>query len=323
MKILSWNVNGIRSYIIDKNTAKHKTKRILTKDSVLFEIITKYDPDVICFQETRLGQDNFENFMTESIKSFYPFQYWSASKGTGSRSGNRYSGTSIWCKKEPDEIITDIPGLNDTEGRVIQINYPNIIIINTYTPNAGSNLEYRLRTWEPCIKNHLKKIGKLGYPVVYCGDNNVANKKDVWFGDALENAWAKEIDFDKKKELMKKIKSKKKLHTGETFTPSYSLQERTAFFELLYETNFIDCFRHLKPDVFNEFTWFSIRDKKAFSSNRGWLIDRFLVQSKFSERIRNCKILRKIGIRDKEGHFISDHLPILLDINTNRKIIDL
>ena len=52
-----------------------------------------------------------------------------------------------------------------------------------------------------------------------------------------------------------------------------------------------------------------MRDKTSFKYNRGWLIDRFIVNSRYSDKINNCKILRKTGVRNEDGIFISDHLP--------------
>ena len=194
-----------------------------------------------------MGLDNRDLFTNPSICDIYPYQYWSSSSGTGGRSGNRYSGTTIWSKYKPINVEYDLIGLGDKEGRVVKLDFPNCIIINTYTPNSGSqNLEYRINHWEPVLKENLKHLNKLDIPVIYCGDFNVANKKDVWFGDALEATYEKTTDIATKKMILKKIKSKTKLHTGETFTPSYSKQERDAYNSLLDETSFIDCFRYLK-----------------------------------------------------------------------------
>ena len=95
MKIISWNVNGIRSNIVDWNNASYITPRNITSNSAIQEIIEKDDPDVICFQETRLGTDKYSLFDTSSINAKFKYRYWSSSQGSGARSGNRYSGVSI------------------------------------------------------------------------------------------------------------------------------------------------------------------------------------------------------------------------------------
>ena len=69
MKIVSWNINGIRSNIVDFTNAQNKTKRILIENSPLYKIIHTHNPDIICFQETRLGKDNYRLFDHKSINS--------------------------------------------------------------------------------------------------------------------------------------------------------------------------------------------------------------------------------------------------------------
>ena len=158
MKIISWNVNGIRSNILDFTKAANKKPRKLDSKSALGVLIEEYNPDIICFQETRLGKDNYKLFSDESVTSIFPYQYWSSAKKTKARSGNRYSGTSIWSKVEPDKITYEIPGLDNLEGRVIQVEFGNTVLITTYTPNAGSNWNYRLNKWEPAINKHISKL---------------------------------------------------------------------------------------------------------------------------------------------------------------------
>ena len=314
MKILSWNVNGLRSNIVDTNTAKYKKPRKLEENSPLKKIIDKYDPDIVCFQETRLGENLYNLFESDDIKNYFPYQYWSSSKGEKGRSGNRYSGTSIWCKIKPNSILYDAPGLNDKEGRFIQVNFKNHIIITTYTPNTGSNWDYRLNHWEPIIKNYLNILSKGEKKVIYCGDNNIANKKDIWFGDFLEKKYLQEKDLELKRKIAVRIRSKKKFHTGEQILCGYSKQEQDAYKSLLETCDLIDCFRVQNPGIIDAFTWFNIRIKNSFENNLGWLIDRFLVQKKFSHSIEDCRILSETGIRTSEGIFISDHLPIFLEI---------
>lgn len=315
MKIISWNVNGIRSNIVDSNTSAYKKPRILQEGSPLHRIIELYDPDVICFQETRLGPDLYKLFESESIKSHFPYQYWSSSKGEKSRAGNRYSGTAVWSKIEANSVIYDIPKLNDQEGRFIQVNFPNAIVITTYTPNTGSNWNYRLDTWEPAIRDYLRGLSSYSsIPVIYCGDNNIANKEDIWFGDCLEYRMQSEEEPVKKRELQKKIASKKTFHDGTTVLCGYSKAERDAFKRLLKECKLVDCFRLKNKDIVDQFTWFNIRIPKSFENNIGWLIDRFLIQNSKKDCVTDCKILSEIGIRNEKGTFVSDHIPIYLEI---------
>lgn len=315
MKIISWNVNGIRSNIVDTKTSAYKKLREIEKGSALHKIIQLYDPDVICFQETRLGPDLYKLFESDMIKSIFPYQYWSSSKGEKSRSANRYSGTAIWSKIEATSVSYDIPHLNDKEGRFIQVNFPTTIVITTYTPNTGSNWDYRLDIWEPAIRKHLKKLSLTSsIPVVYCGDNNIANKEDVWFGDCLEVRMKSEEDPVKKRHLQKTINSKKLLHNGTKVLCGYSKAEQNAYKTLLEECKLIDCFRLKNKDIIDQFTWFNIRIPKSVENNIGWLIDRFLIQNTKKDYVKECKILSEIGIRNDAGVFVSDHLPIYLEI---------
>lgn len=315
MKIISWNVNGIRSNIVDANSAKYKKRREIVAGSPLQKIIDEHNPDIICFQETRLGEDLYSLFESENIKQHFPYQYWSSSKGEKGRSQNRYSGTSIWSKTEPDSVLYDAPGLLDREGRFIQVNFGNLIVITTYTPNTGSNWDYRLKHWEPIIRAYLHTLSAGDTPVVYCGDNNIANRNDVWFGDLLDKKYEMEDDAKIKEYLRKQIMSKKNLHSGETTLCGYSVEEREAFQLLTSECDLVDCFRTKHPGIIDQFSYFNIRVRPSFENNMGWLIDRFLIQKKFSKSIMDCKILHETGIRTKEGVFISDHLPILLELD--------
>lgn len=314
MKIISWNVNGIRSNIVDTNTAKYKKPRIIAENSPLDKIISQYDPDIICFQETRLDTDLYHLFQSPEILEKFPHQYWSSSQGDKHRGGNRYSGTAIWSKYPAIKVLYDIPELQDREGRFIQLEFEHFILITTYTPNTGSNWKYRLEHWEPAIRKHLVKLSEGELPLIYCGDNNIANKNDVWFGKLLDRKFNQEEDPKEKKKLLSKIKSKKKFHTGQELLCGYSKEERAAYKHLLEEAQLIDAHRKLYPDNIDQFTYFSIRIKNSFQDNQGWIIDRFLITEKHQELIQDSKILSEIGVRNSEGVFLSDHLPIYLQI---------
>lgn len=317
MKIISWNVNGIRSNVVDFTKSVNKKPRKLDNGSALGFLIKKYDPDIICFQETRLGKDNYKLFKDDSIISLFPYQYWSSAKKTGARSGNRYSGTAIWSKIEPDKITYEVPGLDNIEGRVIQVEFGNTVLITTYTPNAGSNRDYRLNKWEPVINKHISKLIKSSKKIIYCGDNNIATKSDVWFGDLLEKKLKDELTKDENsdvtKYLKKIVKSKEKYHTGKTVMAGYSKEERDAYSKLLEKNTLIDCYKYKNPNSIDKFTWFNIRIPKSVTHNKGWLIDRFLIRKKDANKINECVIVHDLGVYYKDT-FISDHLPIFLNI---------
>ena len=314
MRIISWNVNGLRSNIVDFTSSKNKNSRKIIDNSPLDQLIKKYDPDLICFQETRLGEDNYHLFQSESIQKLFPYQYWSSSKGEGGRSGNRYSGTSIWSRIKPESVQYDIPEMNDQEGRIVQLEFTDTIVLGTYTPNTGSNWDYRLSHWEPVLQAYLCSLSKSDKKIIYCGDFNIANKCDVWFGDLLEKKYKDEEDPVVKKKYLRKVNSKKRLHTGKEIIPGYSLEERNAYQSLLKNTNMVDCFRVKNPTVIDQFSYFSMRIRGSHTNNSGWLIDRFIVPKKYENDITRCEIAHFIGVRNGDGNMISDHIPIFLEI---------
>ncbi|MEG2310521.1 MAG: exodeoxyribonuclease III [Clostridia bacterium] len=151
MKLISWNVNGIRA--------------ALTKG--FSEFMSKENADIFCIQETKMqaGQIdlNFFNYTT----------YLNSADKKG------YSGTAIFTKIKPLNVTYNL-GIDehDHEGRVITLEYNNFYLVNIYTPNSKrqlERLEYRMK-WENDIKNYLEKL-QLVKPVILCGDLNVAHEE--------------------------------------------------------------------------------------------------------------------------------------------------
>lgn len=148
MRLISWNVNGIRAV----------TKKGFT------DVLDELDADFVCIQETKAQPEQIE-LCTDN----YPYQYISSAKRKG------YSGTMILCKKEPLSIkySMDAPEFDD-EGRIITLEYPEFYLVTVYTPTSGDGLmrlNYRL-AWDEAFGDHLKSLDK---PVMICGDFNVAN----------------------------------------------------------------------------------------------------------------------------------------------------
>lgn len=154
MKIISFNVNGIRA--------------ILKKD--FKEDVSKLDPDILCLQETKAQDDQ----VAEALKEFNQYHIFSNSavkKG--------YSGTAILSKEKPLNVVCDIDEEeHDQEGRVIAAEFQNYYLVVVYVPNSGSELkrlDYRT-TWDNAFLNYLKKLEKKK-PVIVCGDFNVAHRE--------------------------------------------------------------------------------------------------------------------------------------------------
>lgn len=151
MKLISWNVNGLRACV---------TKGFL-------DFMKKEDADIFCIQETKLQEGQIDL----DLPGY--FQYWNYAEKKG------YSGTAVFTKKEPLSVSYGI-GIeeHDHEGRVITLEYPDFYIITVYTPNSQeelARLSYRMQ-WEEDFLSYLKTLEKKK-PVIFCGDLNVAHKE--------------------------------------------------------------------------------------------------------------------------------------------------
>ena len=151
MKLISWNVNGIRA--------------AMTKGFLDFAAET--DPDVLCVQETKMQEGQAE----VPLEGYH--QYWCSADKKG------YSGTAVFTKEEPLSVTRGI-GIDehDHEGRVITCEYPEFYLVNVYVPNAQDGLkrlDYRMK-WEDDFRAYLKSLEEKK-PVITCGDFNVAHKE--------------------------------------------------------------------------------------------------------------------------------------------------
>lgn len=151
MKLISWNVNGIRACV---------TKGFL-------DFFKEVDADIFCLQETKL-QEGQINLDLEGYN-----QYWNYAEKKG------YSGTAIFTKAEPLSVSYGIDiEEHDKEGRVITLEFEDFYMITVYTPNskqALERLEYRMK-WEDDFRAYLKNL-ETKKPVIVCGDLNVAHKE--------------------------------------------------------------------------------------------------------------------------------------------------
>lgn len=148
MKLISWNVNGLRA-VMGKG---------------FMDAFTALDADVFCLQETKLQQGQIDLALPDY------HQYWNYAERKG------YSGTAIFTRQEARSVRYGI-GVeeHDHEGRVITLDMGDFYLVNVYTPNAQrelTRLDYRMR-WEDAFLAYLQGLDK---PVVFCGDLNVAHK---------------------------------------------------------------------------------------------------------------------------------------------------
>ncbi|MFQ9514518.1 MAG: exodeoxyribonuclease III [Eubacterium sp.] len=151
MKLISWNVNGIRACV----------------NKGFMDFFNEIDADIFCIQESKMQ----EGQLVLDMPGYY--QYWNYAEKKG------YSGTAIFTKKEPVSVSYGI-GIeeHDREGRVITLEFEKFYMITCYTPNSQNELkrlDYRMQ-WEDDFKAYLKELEKTK-PIILCGDLNVAHKE--------------------------------------------------------------------------------------------------------------------------------------------------
>jgi len=150
VKLISWNVNGLRA-VLRKN---------------FLEFVDAEQADALCLQETKCGPNDVEQLWTARYAS-----YWNCAEKKG------YAGTAIFSKRRPLNVSTGIGiALHDTEGRVLTAEYDQFFLVNVYVPNSQrelTRLEYR-QTWDRDFLRYLKSLEQRK-PVVICGDMNVAH----------------------------------------------------------------------------------------------------------------------------------------------------
>ena len=153
MKIISWNVNGIRA--------------VLKKG--FLDFMNQEKPDIICIQETKASPEQVDLNLDD-----YPYKYWNSAIKKG------YSGTAIFSKIKPITIENNLQiEKHDQEGRVICFELDNYYLVTVYTPNSKrdlSRLNYRYQEWDVDFLKYLKKLESIK-PVIFCGDLNVAHKE--------------------------------------------------------------------------------------------------------------------------------------------------
>ena len=179
MKLISWNVNGLRACV----------------GKGFLEYFNEQQADIFCLQETKLQEGQIEL----ELNGYH--QYWNYAEKKG------YSGTAIFTKKEPISVQYGI-GVekHDNEGRVITLEFEKFYMVTVYTPNSQeklARLDYRME-WEEEFRNYLLELDKLK-PVIVCGDLNVAhneidlknpksNRRNAGFSDEEREKMSKLLD---------------------------------------------------------------------------------------------------------------------------------
>ena len=290
LRVVSWNVNGIRA--------------LLAKDpDILDRVAREENADVFVLQETKIQAKQLDE-IDARVLAMYPHRVWNCSTA---RLG--YSGTALFSREAPlrtwiDPFVSSTVGEEDgeaadaaaaattrdgdsarasfqREGRVVVAEFPRVFVVGAYVPNSGAELKRlapRTNAWDPAMARYLRAL-EAKKPVVYCGDLNVAAREiDLWGNHAANQKSA-------------------------GFTP----EERDAFARhyvgdggLDKPKPFVDTFRKTHPNA-SAYSWFSYRGG-ARRANRGWRIDYVLISDTPELVVHDAYIRGDVG-----G---SDHVPV-------------
>jgi exodeoxyribonuclease-3 len=254
MRIISYNVNGIRA-------AMNKG----------FIDWLKTDPaDIICIQETKAEKDNVNHKLFTELGYH---DYWFSARKKG------YSGVAVLTKIKPDNVIYgNGHGPSDEEGRVIQLDFGDIRLINAYFPSGTSGDERQgfKYQWLDEIMGYIDTLKKTNPRIILCGDYNIAHK---------------EIDIHDPK--------------GNKKSSGFLPQER-EWMDHFYKNGWVDTLR-----VFDEspglYSWWSQRFPSVRLQNKGWRIDYINVTEPLRENLKAAAIYPDVK------H--SDHCPVYLELN--------
>ena len=253
MKLVSWNVNGIRASL----------------KKGLAEFLETSDADVFCLQETKAHPGDVQHVP-------WPrglVAHWNSAEKKG------YSGTAILTRVKPKSVSSGIGvAAHDAEGRVLTAEYDDFTLVNVYQPNSQrglTRLDYRTREWDPAFLAFLKKLGKKGKPVLFCGDLNVAHT---------------ELD----------LANPKTNRRNAGFT-----DEERANFTAVLDAGFVDTFRHFEKGPGHYSWWSQMSDCRA--RNIGWRVDYFVASAKLAPALKRAWISPEV--------MGSDHCPVGVEIS--------
>jgi len=253
LRIISYNVNGIRAAM----------------KKGLVEWIKTNPADIICLQETKAEKDNVAH---EEITSLGYLDYWFSAQKKG------YSGVAVFTKIKPDQIQYGTGhAVSDEEGRVLQLDFGDIRLINAYFP-SGTSGEIRQGfkyQWLDEFYLYLDELKKKYPRIVLCGDYNIAHR---------------EIDIHDPK--------------GNKNSSGFLPAER-AWMDKFLDSGWTDSFRIKHPEP-HRYSWWTQRFPSVRLNNKGWRIDYINVTNNLASRILRSEIYPDIK------H--SDHCPVFLEL---------
>lgn len=275
MKIISWNVNGIRA--VEKKG--------------FVDWLLASDADIICIQETKAhpsqltqsllapGSAESPQFSVPEKSAPSPVEvafdgaiyqsFWASAKKAG------YSSTALYTKKAPDRVELLGDTLYDDEGRVLAAYFGRTVVISAYFPNSqnqGARLDYKLGFCKAMFA-YLEKLVADGFNIVLCGDYNIAHKP---------------IDL-----------ANPKANEGNA---GYLPEER-SWMDFFTANGYVDTFRAFCPEP-KQYTWWSYR-ARAREKDIGWRIDYQCVNQSFMGMVKSSRILKDV--------LGSDHCPIEIE----------
>jgi exodeoxyribonuclease-3 len=254
MRIVSYNVNGIRAAM----------------NKGLIDWLKTDPADVVCLQETKAHKDNVDY---KQFNNLNYYDYWFSAQKKG------YSGVAVFTKIKPDNVVYGTGHrVSDDEGRVIQLDFGDVRLINAYFPSgtSGDERQQYKYEWLNELYDYLDKLKATHPKLILCGDYNIAHK---------------EIDIHDPK--------------GNKNSSGFLPEERAWMDKFLGSGGWIDTFRALNPDP-HRYSWWSQRFPTVRAQNKGWRIDYINVTEPLKDLIQASDIYPDVK------H--SDHCPIYLDL---------
>lgn len=253
VKIISYNINGIRAGM----------------KKGLVDWLKSMDADVVCFQETKATPDQFDTGFFEELGYHH---YWHSAEKKG------YSGVGVLSRQEPDSVTYGC-GMDeyDCEGRVLQLNYGGVTVVNTYFP-SGSSGDARQAVKMRFLgdyHDYISELKKERPNLLICGDYNICHKP-IDIHDPVRNA----------------------------NTSGFKPEER-EWMDLWFDNGFVDSFRHFNPGP-HQYSWWSYR-AAARERNKGWRIDYISATEPLKENLLEAKMY--------QDAMHSDHCPVYLKLN--------
>lgn len=254
MRIISYNVNGLRAAV----------------KKGFVEWLQTDPADVICIQENKAQQSDVD---PAAFRSMGFEDYWFCAQKKG------YSGVTVFSKIKPDHVHCGTGHqMSDDEGRVLQLHFGAVRLINAYFPSGTSGAErqtYKFQ-WLNEFYEYIQQLRQENPNIILCGDYNIAHK-EIDIHDPVRNK-----------------------------NTSGFLPEERAWMDKLYSNGWVDAFRHMRPQP-HRYTWWSQRFPSVRRENKGWRIDYISVTEPLKPYIKDAEIYPDV--------LHSDHCPVYLDID--------